>query len=129
MSPGDVFCAFCGQRQTSSRVTAKLIVMGTAEMSAQRQSVQTARTSLAGSIQIVGSDPKSISRNTTLLARVSRRHAKIVAQGAQFFIEDLGSANGTVISNQVRLSRGRPHVLVNGDEVKLGETTLKFLVG
>jgi hypothetical protein len=38
-------------------------------------------------------------------------------------------AQTALVNNQVRLSRGRPHVLVNGDEVKLGETTLKFLVG
>ena len=57
-----------------------------------------------------------------------RRHAKIVSQGNQFFIEDLGSANGTFINGSVRLAQGRPYVLVSGDELKLGETTLKFVV-
>jgi hypothetical protein len=28
----------------------------------------------------------------------------------------------------VRLAQGRPYVLVSGDELKLGETTLKFVV-
>ena len=49
-------------------------------------------------------------------------------QGSQFFIEDLGSANGTFINGQLRLTPKKPHVLVSGDEVKLGETTLKFVV-
>jgi pSer/pThr/pTyr-binding forkhead associated (FHA) protein len=49
-------------------------------------------------------------------------------QGAQFFIEDLGSANGTVVNGSVKLSQGKPHMLMSGDELKLGETTLKFVV-
>ena len=61
-------------------------------------------------------------------ARVSRRHARIVAQGTQFYIEDLGSANGTVVNGSLKLSQGKPHMLISGDELKLGETTLKFVV-
>ncbi len=51
-----------------------------------------------------------------------------LCRGSQFFIEDLGSANGTFINGQLRLTPKKPHVLVSGDEVKLGETTLKFVV-
>ena len=64
-------------------------------------------------------------------ARVSRRHAKIIAQNSQFFLEDLGSANGTFVKGvggQIRLPQGKPHALASGDEVRLGETTLKFVV-
>jgi len=61
-------------------------------------------------------------------ARVSRRHARIISHGNQYFIEDLGSANGTLLNGSIRLVQGRPLVLSNGDELKLGETTLKFLV-
>ena len=61
-------------------------------------------------------------------ARVSRRHAKIIAQGSQYFIEDLGSANGTFLNGSLKLPQGKPHLLTSGDELKLGETTLKFVV-
>jgi pSer/pThr/pTyr-binding forkhead associated (FHA) protein len=61
-------------------------------------------------------------------ARVSRRHAKIIARGSEFFIEDLGSANGTFINGQKKLPQGQLHALMPGDELKLGETMLRFMV-
>ncbi|HXG65608.1 MAG TPA: FHA domain-containing protein, partial [Blastocatellia bacterium] len=60
--------------------------------------------------------------------KVSRRHARIYRQGEQFVIEDLGSINGTVV-NSIRLNRQSPRVLSAGDELKLGGTVLKFMVG
>jgi len=127
MSPGDLFCAYCGQRQPG-RGTAKLIVLGTKEMGAQF-AISPEGESLIGRMDPNrGIRPEVDLSKYDPAARVSRRHAKIVAQGSQFFIEDLGSANGTVINGQVRLARNVPHALTNGDELKLGETMLKFLV-
>lgn len=63
-------------------------------------------------------------------ARISRRHARIWREGASFMIEDLKSANGTILifeDNQVlRLQPNQPHALNNGDKLKLGKTTLRF---
>lgn len=126
MALDDIFCAFCGQRQTR-RQTAKLVVVGTSEM------VQFAL-SEEGENLIGRTDPNRGIRPAVDLsrydpaARVSRKHARIVAQGNQFYIEDLGSANGTFINGQIRLPQGKPHALVSGDEVRLGETTLKFVL-
>ena len=61
-------------------------------------------------------------------SRVSRRHAKIIARDSQFYIEDLGSANGTFINGTKKLPQGQLHALVPGDELKLGETMLRFMV-
>lgn len=61
-----------------------------------------------------------------LETKVSRRHARIFQQSQQFFIEDLGSMNGTVINRQTRLQRGQPHLLKDGDEIIVGKTFLKF---
>jgi FHA domain len=61
-------------------------------------------------------------------SRISRRHARITARGSQFYIEDLGSANGTIINGRTRLKPQEPYPLVNGDVLKIGETTLKFAV-
>ena len=51
---------------------------------------------------------------------VSRRHARLFVQGNSYFIEDLGSTNGTSISGQ-RLAG--PYQLQNGDMITLGEHT------
>jgi serine/threonine-protein kinase len=61
--------------------------------------------------------------------KVSRRHARIYRQGAQYFIEDLSSANGTFINGTLHLQPKTPHALHNGDVVKLGETMLKVSLG
>ena len=58
--------------------------------------------------------------------KVSRRHARIFSQNNQYWIEDLGSLNGTVINRQQRLQRGKPHLLKDGDEIIVGKTFLKF---
>jgi hypothetical protein len=58
--------------------------------------------------------------------KVSRRHARIFQQGQQYWIEDLGSLNGTVINRQHRLQRGQPYLLKDGDEIIVGKTFLKF---
>lgn len=128
LSPDDVFCAFCGTRQPAKRTTAKLVVLGTNEMNAQF-SLNSDGESLIGRMDPNrGIRPEVDLSKYDPAARVSRRHAKIVVQGAQFYIEDLGSANGTFVNGSQKLSQGKLHPLMSGDEVKLGETTLKFVV-
>lgn len=128
LSNDDVFCAFCGSRQPVKRTTAKLIVLGTNEMSAQF-AISPEGESLIGRMDPNrGIRPEVDLSKYDPAARVSRRHAKIIVQGSQFFIEDLGSANGTFINGSMKLAQGKPHILVSGDELKLGETSLKFVV-
>ncbi len=59
-------------------------------------------------------------------AKISRRHARILNHNGQFYIEDLGSTNGTFINRGRRLLPGKRHTLQNGDEVIVGKTFLKF---
>jgi serine/threonine-protein kinase len=59
-------------------------------------------------------------------AKVSRRHARIINQNGRFFIEDLGSTNGTFVNRGRRLLPGHWHALENGDEIIVGKTFLKF---
>jgi hypothetical protein len=61
-------------------------------------------------------------------AKISRRHARIVNHNGQYFIEDLGSTNGTFVNRGRRLLPGKRHMLQNGDEVIVGKTFLKFQV-
>jgi HPt (histidine-containing phosphotransfer) domain-containing protein/rubredoxin len=50
---------------------------------------------------------------------VSRSHAQISLKQQQYYIEDLGSKNGTEI-NGVTLPKGRAQILAFGDRIRLG---------
>ena len=54
---------------------------------------------------------------------VSRQHARLLRRDGQWFIEDMGSANGTFV-NGVRLSH--PLAIDRGDQVRCGSTLLIF---
>ena len=59
-------------------------------------------------------------------ALISRRHARIDVRNGQFFIEDLGSTNGTFINGR-RLLPNTPEMLESGSEIGLGrKTSLRF---
>jgi serine/threonine protein kinase len=136
----DVFCAHCGARQPlaavgassalphTARPTAKLVVTGTTELDAsfilQKESNLLGRTdphsNIFPEIDLSRFDPET---------KVSRRHARIWLEGETFLVEDLGSVNGTVINDSVRLAPRQPRVLDSGDKLRVGETTLHFLVG
>jgi serine/threonine-protein kinase len=135
----DVFCAHCGERQPlaavaasaalrAPRPTAKLVVAGTTELDAsfilQKDSNLLGRTDPHSNI-FPEIDLSRFDRET----KVSRRHARIWCEGDTFLVEDLGSVNGTVINDSVRLAPRQPRVLDSGDRIRLGETTLHFLVG
>jgi pSer/pThr/pTyr-binding forkhead associated (FHA) protein len=59
-------------------------------------------------------------------AKVSRRHARITFQDGKYFLEDLGSTNGTFINRGKRLSPGTRQPLNDGDEIIVGKTFLRF---
>ena len=54
---------------------------------------------------------------------VSTRHARIAASGDQWFVEDLGSTNGTYIGT-VRLTQ--PTTITLGTQVRIGKTILEL---
>jgi pSer/pThr/pTyr-binding forkhead associated (FHA) protein len=56
-------------------------------------------------------------------SEVSRAHALLELVGGAWTVEDRGSSNGTLV-NAVRINR--PHVLHDGDVVKIGRTQLVF---
>jgi len=55
---------------------------------------------------------------------VSRRHAVLELREGSFFIEDLGSLNGTFL-NRRRIESGE---LADGDELQIGKYRLTFLL-
>lgn len=54
---------------------------------------------------------------------VSREHARLVFEGAEILIEDLGSTNGTRLNGAPIFGRAR---LANGDKIHVGTTALRF---
>jgi hypothetical protein len=53
---------------------------------------------------------------------ISRTHARVVREGDDFVVEDLGSTNGTEVNGQL-VKRRR---LADGDRVRIGSSTLQF---
>jgi len=75
----------------------------------------------------LGEQPLVIGRNAdcgivVADARASRQHAEIRAQGNGFVVHDLDSMNGTLVNG----TAVREHPLTDGDEVRLGNTVLRF---
>ena len=114
--------------RTAARATARLVVAGTTELDATF--VLNKETNLVGR-----TDPQSNIFPDVDLSRfdpetkISRRHARVWREGDTFLVEDLGSVNGTVVNAAVRLGPRQPRPLANGDRLRLGETTLHFLIG
>lgn len=68
----------------------------------------------------------TIIQRSDLLApdpKMSRSHAKITCQGEHFWLEDMGSTNGTYL-NEIRIFE--PALLRSGDTIRLGQTRLCF---
>lgn len=61
-------------------------------------------------------------------AKVSRRHARITLRDSQYFLEDLGSTNGTFVNRGKRLPPGYRQPLRDGDEIIVGKTFLRFYI-
>lgn len=127
MTPSDLYRIYFGDRPPSiERTSAMLMIM---DMDTEANFPLVAE----NEITIGRLDPhRGIRPDVDLskfdpASRISRRHARVTTRGHQFFIEDLGSANGTVINGRTRLKPQEPYPLVNGDVVKIGETTLKFV--
>ena len=141
----DMFCAFCGAKQPLAQkgvhseiyspmpLTAQLLIIGTSEL--EQPSFR-----LEKEDNLVGRrDPQSNIFPEVDLSKydpqtkISRRHARIWREGNEFMVEDLGSSNGTyilpVVSDTVRLQPRQPQLLTNGDKIRLGDTTLHFILG
>ena len=83
-----------------------------------------------GKRYVLGDDPLTIGRgqeNRVVLDNdsVSRRHCRAEKRGPAWFIVDLDSTNGTYVNDE----QVTELTLRRGDQVKVGDTILKFLSG
>ncbi|MFZ2504329.1 MAG: FHA domain-containing protein, partial [Nocardioides sp.] len=72
--------------------------------------------------------PLLIGRGTDAAIRLdddyaSTRHARIAASGDQWFIEDLGSTNGTYLGN-TRITQ--PTTIAAGAQIRIGKTIIEL---
>ncbi|HEX6124724.1 MAG TPA: protein kinase [Pyrinomonadaceae bacterium] len=141
----DLFCAFCGAKQpiaqqgvhseiyARSTPTAKLIIEGTSELTTPAFSLQKDENLVGRRDPMSNIFPEIDLSKYDPQTKISRRHARIWREGTNFLVEDLGSSNGTVLATMatesLRLVPHKPHVLSSGDKLKVGDTTLHFLIG
>lgn len=141
----DMFCAFCGAKQPMAQegvhsenyspvpLTAQLLIIGTNDLEQPAFRLdkednlvgrRDPQSNIFPEVDLSKYDPQT---------KISRRHARIWREGNEFMVEDLGSSNGTyvlpVISDTVRLQPRQPKHLTNGDKIRLGDTTLHFILG
>jgi hypothetical protein len=57
---------------------------------------------------------------------VSRAHARLHIEGRKLYVTDLGSTNGTYISNK-KLTPNKPQVLRKGEDLMLGRLSVRVL--
>lgn len=127
LGPTDLYRIYFGSRRPGAQqAPATLVVVGAQTPDAQFP------LNTSGEINIGRIDPHrgirpeiDLSR-FDMAARVSRRHARIIARDGEFYIEDLGSSNGTVLNGRTRLAPQTPVRLNPGDTIRIGQTVLKF---
>jgi len=83
-----------------------------------------------GKRYVLGDEPVLLGRgsdSTVVLENdsVSRRHARIEPRSGKWYVSDLNSTNGTYVNDTIVHS----HQLRRGDQVKIGDTILKYLSG
>ena len=140
----DMFCAFCGAKQPIAQqgvhaeiyprtaATAKLIIDGTSELDMPVFTLEKNENLLGRRDPTANIFPEVDLSRFDPQTKISRRHARIWRDGGEFLVEDLGSSNGTVLiagtSETFRLTPRTPHPLASGDRLRIGDTTLHFLM-
>ena len=141
----DMFCAFCGSKQPLAQqgvhsaeyhlptTTAKLFVIGTNELEVPTYVIEKDDNLLGRRDPLSNIFPEVDLSKYDPQTKISRRHAHIWRSGDEFLLEDLGSSNGTlvlrIVGDAVKLNPHQPHTLVNGEKIKVGDTTLHFVIG
>ena len=144
---GDAFCEECGAALSAPAPAATPVTpTGAAGIGAAPAAPRTVCAQIligsGQSVELVGKSSYLIGRadqvsgiypdvDTTRsdgdAAGVSRRHAEIVQQSDQWFLQDLNSTNGTYVNNQ-RVAPHSRQALHSGDQIRLGKWAATFQV-
>jgi FHA domain len=128
VTPSDLYRIYFGERPPSVEVAIGKLILMDMDISAQFPLPADNEITIGRVDPHRGIRPDIDLSKYDPASRISRRHARITSRGGQFYVEDLGSANGTFVNGRTRLKPQEPYPLVNGDVLKIGETTLKFAV-
>src|SRR5579872_6187047 len=79
---------------------------------------------LSGAVVVLGRHPGCDIRISD--ETVSRRHARIISQKGGYFVEDLGSRNGTLLNGRPVTSLSR---LCHLDQISIFDTTVEYREG
>ena len=91
-------------------------------------------------ISMAGREPYKMTGDQVLLGRgkhcdfviesnrVSREHARFTKKGGDFFVEDLGSSNGTFVGAGSKDKLTGPKKLKDGDDVTFGTEKVKVAI-
>ncbi|MGI9034635.1 MAG: protein kinase domain-containing protein [Pyrinomonadaceae bacterium] len=139
----DVFCPFCGAQQTVGgqiappafaappKSTARLVIIGTSELDSPVFKLEKDNNLVGRRDPLSNIFPEVDLSKFDPQTKISRRHARIWRERDSFMLEDLGSSNGTILTNNVnesqKLSKNQPRVLSHGDKIRVGDTTLYFV--
>jgi hypothetical protein len=127
LTPADLYRIYFSHRHPSAqRVAAYLVIVGKDSLDAHFPLASSGETVIGRLDPHRGIRPDSDLSRHDQASRVSRRHARILARDDQYFVEDLGSSNGTFLNGRVRLSPQSPLQLNPGDTIRIGQTVLKF---
>jgi len=130
----DLYCAYCGARQPIEvepiHASARLLVLDARSGDAQAMHALLKESNLIGRADpISGVFPDVDLSPYDPGAKVSRRHARIWRAEGRYWIEDLASVNGTFLNGRRLLPPRTPHVLQDGDRLRIGEVSLLFRHG
>jgi eukaryotic-like serine/threonine-protein kinase len=144
----DMFCPFCGAKQpmaqqgsgsisqsnfSSPSISARLLLLGTNELDTPSYNLDKDSNLIGRRDPMSNIFPEVDLSKYDPQTKISRRHARLWREGDMFMVEDLGSSNGTSLNTSfnelIRLLPHQPRVIAHGDKIKIGDTTLHFLVG
>ncbi len=141
----DMFCAFCGSKQpigqqgvhseiySAPKGNARLVLEGTSDLTAPAYPLDKLENLVGRRDPMSNIFPEVDLSKYDPQTKISRRHARIWRDGTAFLVEDLGSSNGTVllsrVSDTLRLVPHKAQPIANGDRLRIGDTTLQFIVG
>lgn len=73
----------------------------------------------------LGKNPSMVDKAITFNKMISRKHCKIIRKDGQYFVTDIGSANGTFV-NKTRLQPKQLCPLKNGDTLRLANSDFEI---
>lgn len=77
---------------------------------------------------ILGKNPALVDGVISFNNMISRKHCEITKEGGNYFITDLGSANGTYV-NGAKIQPNVPTPIANGDIIRLANSDFQIVMG